>query len=108
MFRRLIKRVLGGASQPPPARPQPPVVGPLPHLVLYKYDACPYCRKVLRALDRLGIDVEMQDTRQDPEARRALRAKTGRTQVPCLFIDGEPMFESDDIIDWLEAQVVEA
>lgn len=23
-------------------------------------------------------------------------------QVPCLFIDGEPLYESMDIIKWLE------
>ncbi|MBW1881075.1 MAG: glutathione S-transferase domain-containing protein [Deltaproteobacteria bacterium] len=28
--------------------------------------------------------------------------RTGRTQVPCLFVDGEPMFESLDIVDWFE------
>jgi glutaredoxin len=54
-------------------------------------------------LDQLGLAVEQRDTRTHPEHRQALREKTGRTQVPCLFIDGEPMFESADIIEWLEA-----
>ncbi len=74
-----------------------------PHtLVLYKFDSCPYCRIVQRALDQLALNVEMRDTRTHPDHRRALYERTGRTQVPCLFIDGEPMFESADIVDWLQ------
>jgi glutaredoxin len=50
----------------------------------------------------------MRDTRLQPEHRQALIARTGRTQVPCLFIDGEPMFESEDIVEWLEAYAARA
>ena len=77
--------------------------GTHPTLVLYKYDACPFCRKVQRRLDTLPFAVAQRDTRLDPTARAELQAQTGRTQVPCLFIDGVPLFESDDIIAWLEA-----
>ena len=72
-------------------------------LELYKYDACFYCRRVMSALEKLGdLGVVLRDTRKEPEARAFLIEKTGRTQVPCLFIDGEPLLESLDIIDWLE------
>jgi glutathione S-transferase len=27
---------------------------------------------------------------------------TGRGTVPCLFVDGAPMFESAEIVAWLE------
>lgn len=82
--------------------------GPLPphegveHLVLYKFDSCPYCVRVMSSIERLGVDVEYRDTRADQAARAELLDKTGRAQVPCLFIDGEPLFESRDIITWLE------
>ena len=33
---------------------------------------------------------------------KRLLAVGGIDQVPCLFIDGIPMYESLDIIDWLE------
>ncbi|GEM_PF-1062858 len=71
-------------------------------LVLYKYDACPYCHRVQSWLDGRDVPVVFRDTRQDPQAREELLALTGRTQVPCLVIDGTPMFESDDIVDWLQ------
>jgi glutathione S-transferase len=51
--------------------------------------------------------VEQRDTRQDPSAREALRALNGHTQVPCLLIDGQPLLESADIIDWLDAHSAE-
>jgi glutathione S-transferase len=58
---------------------------------------------VQRHLDGLGLAVEQRDTRQDPGARETLRALNGHTQVPCLVIDGRPLLESADIIDWLDA-----
>ena len=75
-------------------------------LILYKFDTCPYCVRVFRVLDKLGIQVAMKDTRNDPAARDGLRSTTGRTQVPCLFIDGTPFFESADIVDWLNAYAI--
>jgi glutaredoxin len=30
----------------------------------------------------------------------------GGETVPCLVIDGKPMLESDDIVAWLESNVV--
>ena len=71
-------------------------------LVLFKFDACPYCRVVQRALQQLGLDIEQRDTRLEPRFREQLHRRTGRTQVPCLFIDNQPMFESLDIVAWLE------
>lgn len=71
-------------------------------LVLYKYDSCFYCRRVFQAIERLGVQVEYRDVRDDPAWRADLRERTGRSQVPCLLVDGEPMFESRDIVAWLE------
>jgi len=96
----------------PPINPPPPSLWPEPtpppgvsghRLALYKYDACPYCRRVQRTIDQLGIGdlIEMRDTWREPQWRADLLKKTGRSQVPCLFIDGEPMFESADISAWL-------
>ena len=89
------------------ARPAGDETAPAPDvdrtLVLYKYDACPYCRLVLGRLARLdNVHVDLRDTLRDPGARRELYDLTGRTQVPCLLIDGEPLFESADIARWLE------
>ena len=52
-------------------------------------------------LDELDVQVEYRDLNANYEHRKTLREQTGRTMVPCLFIDGAPMFESADIIEWL-------
>jgi glutaredoxin len=70
---------------------------------LLKDDYCGYCERVVRAIDKLGLEVERIDTRADAQAARDHRTKTGRSTVPCLYIDEIPLFESDDIMDWLEA-----
>lgn len=72
-------------------------------LALYKYDTCPYCMRVFRAIDRLNVNVEYRDTHRDAPWSADLRAHTGMTQVPCLKIDDEYMHESSDIIAWLDA-----
>ncbi len=97
----IFSRMFGGGGGRVPAGAPPTNVAHA--LTLYQYAACPYCQRVLRALPRLGVDVELKDTRNEPSARRELLDLTGRTQVPCLVIDGKPMFESADILAWLEA-----
>jgi glutaredoxin 3 len=75
----------------------------MPNLVLYHATYCPYCIKVTNYLKDQGISVALKDTAADQMAREELIAKTGRTQVPCLFIDDEVLFESNDIIEWFKA-----
>lgn len=48
-------------------------------------------------------DIIYKDIVQDPEAAKELVQVGGKQQVPCLFIDGKPLYESLDIISWLEA-----
>ncbi len=76
----------------------------MPSLNLYYFDSCPYCQKVLRKIEQLGLkNIEFSDTRANSQHRDKLIKDTGRQTVPCLYIDGKPMHESDDIISWLEA-----
>jgi glutaredoxin 3 len=72
-------------------------------LVLYKYDTCPYCQRVFRKIAALGLSVPTRDVNTEAGARQELFEATRRSQVPCLFIDGVPLFESADIMEWLEA-----
>ena len=79
----------------------------LPDLVLYGRPSCPYCARVDRAIVTMGIEDEItkRHTGSGTEWRADLRKRTGSTQVPCLFINGEPMFESLDIIAWMKANL---
>lgn len=72
-------------------------------LVLYIRRTCPFCVKVLGYLERRGIEVPLRDISADAEAAATLVEVGGKRQVPCLFIDGKPLYESDDIIAWFDA-----
>ena len=73
-------------------------------LDLYKFDSCPYCQRVLKVIIESGrTDVALHDIRNSEDDRQFLIKNGGMEQVPCLFIDGKPLYESLDIIDWLNA-----
>lgn len=74
-------------------------------LTLYMFSTCPFCVRVLRAAEDLGLDLPLRDIRQDPTARAELMRVGGRATVPCLFVNGEPMYESTDIIAFLREQL---
>ena len=72
-------------------------------LELYKKDSCPFCQRVMIYIEENGRDdIIFHDTVRDPGAAEKLIEVGGKLQVPCLFIDGMPMYESLDIIGWLE------
>lgn len=72
-------------------------------LELFKFDSCPFCRRVMKYIESTGrSDIEYRDIHQSAADRERLIRVGGMEQVPCLFIDGEPLYESLDIIKWLE------
>jgi glutaredoxin len=96
-YARRVVECLGPAEQPMQDR-----------LALYHFDGCPFCTRVRRAIDGLGIDVELRNIYENPDFLRELREARGRATVPVLRItsaDGEErwMPESADIVRYLEA-----
>lgn len=78
------------------------------HLALYYFDGCPFCVRVLRAIDTLRLDVELRNIYENRDYLSELREVRGRTTVPVLRItraDGEDrwMPESADIVRYLQA-----
>ena len=72
------------------------------NLELYYFIECPFCQRVLRKIDELGIQsIVLKNTMENPEFAQKLLEDTGRRTVPCLYINGKPMHESDDINAWL-------
>ena len=55
-------------------------------LRLYQIAACPYCRKVSRALDQLGLEYQVVEI--DPGRRREVKKISGQEKVPVL-VDGD-------------------
>lgn len=70
-------------------------------LELFYFDQCPYCQIVLNHIQTHELPVTLRNTQTDPNNHVRLKAVGGKTQVPCLFIDGQPLYESQDIINWL-------
>lgn len=75
-------------------------------LVLYVMAGCPYCIKVKRFLADNGVTIPERDISTDPVAEQTLIAVGGKRQVPCLFIDGKPLYESSDIIAWIRKNLL--
>ena len=68
-------------------------------LTMYVKTGCPYCGRVIRAIDALGLDVEYKN-RNDEGVVDELIERGGKAQFPYL-VDSEneaEMYESKDII----------
>ena len=74
----------------------------MPELELYYRPMCPFCQKVLTFMEENNISLEKKDISGNPELSQELMSLGGKTQVPCLSIDGKALYESDDIIQWLK------
>ncbi len=70
-------------------------------LTLYHKQTCPFCIKVLHYMDQNSIDIPMKNV-ADYNNYEELVEIGGKAQVPCLVVDGEALYESDDIIQWFE------
>ncbi len=65
---------------------------------LYQYEMCPYCEKVRRKLDEMGIEYEKVEV--NPAHKPKEVTSTGGT-VPVIDDNGMVMNESSDIIEYL-------
>ena len=81
-------------------------------LALYQFNACPFCVKTRRAMHRLNLPIVLRDAKNDEAHRADLLAGGGKIKVPCLRIEesGESrwMYESNDIIRYLESRFTQA
>lgn len=76
-------------------------------LALYYTPLCGYCTRVLRVVEKLGLEIELRNTMADRTHWQALMDARGRATVPVLWIrspDGSErwMPESLDIIHYLQ------
>ncbi|MFN3448958.1 MAG: glutaredoxin 3 [Roseococcus sp.] len=60
---------------------------------------CPYCERAKALLDRKGVAYEEHDAPHGSAARREAIARSGgRSTVPQIFIDGQPIGGCDDLL----------
>lgn len=74
-----------------------------PKLILYMRTSCPYCNVVMEAIEQINnnLNIEIIDLDVRRDQIQYLVEQTGKRQVPCLFIDGEPLLESREIANWI-------
>ncbi len=82
-----------------------------PDLELYELPGCPYCAKVKRKLDELGLEYTSHEVPSSHAQRDEVEQVSGQTGVPVLVdnsngIEGMP--ESDDIVAYLDRTYGEA
>ena len=90
-------------------------------LALYQFHACPFCvitRRTMResgriVLERLGLNIELRDAKNDPQWEQELVEQGGKRQVPCLRISNEDgrvewLYESSEIRHYLERRYGDA
>lgn len=72
-------------------------------LVLYNFEASPYCRKVREALCELDLDCHIKNVARRSPRRDELKELGGRMMVPYLIDEntGVSMYESADIVAYL-------
>lgn len=66
---------------------------------IYTTMFCPYCYRAKRLLDIKGVDYREIDVTSSPELRAEMRQRSnGGQTVPQIFIDGEPIGGSDELV----------
>jgi Glutathione S-transferase, N-terminal domain len=77
-------------------------------LQLYQRWYCP--ERVRDSIDqqKLSDRIEFIEIGEVKGAEVKLDELTGGSQVPCLAIDGKPMLESSEIVQWLQTNLVES
>ncbi len=75
-------------------------------LILYTKTGCPFCQKVLKAGEELGITFDERNF-ADEKNLAELMEKGGKRQVPFLVDEdkGVSMYESDDIVKYLASRI---
>lgn len=66
-------------------------------IVIYDSSLCPYCRAARRLLESKGWDYESLNVDGDPELRREMVDKSGRTSVPQIFFGDQHVGGFDDM-----------
>jgi len=74
-------------------------------ITLYELPGCPYCAKVIDTLEELGLEYDTVEVPRAHAERTEVKEISGQNGVPVIVdedhgVDG--MYESDDIVDYLE------
>ena len=66
-------------------------------IVIYSTDWCGYCARARRLLDAKNVKYEEIDVDVVPGARQEMEKRAGRSTIPQIFINDQPVGGSDDL-----------
>jgi len=66
-------------------------------VILYGTDWCGYCARARRLLDAKGVAYQDIDVDLVPGARAEMQQKSGRSTVPQIFINEQPIGGCDEL-----------
>jgi glutaredoxin 3 len=72
-------------------------LGVMPKIILYSTESCGYCSAAKRFFQSKSLAFEEIDLTGDDEGREALRARSGRTSVPQIWIGDTHVGGYDDL-----------
>lgn len=76
-----------------------------PPITLYRLQACPYCERVVRTLDELGLSYRSRFVEAMHSDRNVVKRISGKRTVPAIKDErtGVTMSESANIVEYLTA-----
>jgi glutaredoxin len=76
-----------------------------PPITLYRLQACPYCERVVRTLDDLGLDYVSRFVEPMHSDRNVVKRVAGSRPVPAIVDErtGVTMSESANVVEYLES-----
>jgi glutaredoxin len=72
---------------------------------LFTYPNCPYCVKVRAAFEEIDLEYEEVNAERGTEGSDELVELGGKQQVPFLVVEDTMMYESDEIIEYAQANL---
>ncbi len=76
-------------------------------VAVFTRKGCPHCSRAKQALDAAGVAYDAMLLNRD-FSDRTLRAVSGRTSVPQIFVNGELIGGADELEVWLQSRAPEA
>jgi glutaredoxin 3 len=70
----------------------------MPDVTIYTKPYCPYCMRALQLLDSKKVQYKEIEAASDPNLRREMMQKSGRSTYPQIFIGDRHIGGCDDIM----------
>ena len=75
---------------------------------IYTTPFCGFCARAKSLLDRKGAAYEEMDVMMDDKKRAEMRARAKRSTVPQIFINGQHIGGSDELVELEQAGKLDA